>query len=983
MPIELLVPRRKVYFSPLDEGRFIPIADDVPEIWRQPYIRRGSGKVEGFESGWRSGLSYASGDLYKFKGCRPTGGVIENEPEGSQTFSLAQYEADAVLKRREVYLKEGLPYPLEPVGFWVYGSFKYKDEPNAATVYKALGDTRLDEYLWWIEKDLPYNYLFDKEEYLVDLFCQVGMRVGSTLKLSHDNSLTWDAGEGASNAHLGNVLLFPYQDLVGVAGVDFDNSLNFQNGIDSDDEEEDLSKIREQDLRTLVNSTFNRRVISRATAIDYTTFGIADKLVDRMLKRVLPELVDEREAVRNYLLDYMGDSSRDTLRGFLAEVVARSYHLGGGNQRPVLWNDLLILRQFVDVQKREFVQRMEARLKERADTDALILSAKKHSILRGLSFPITVDSESITLLAETREEVDTPIPDEQRAEEVLNLARNLLSLHQAHIIQHPADGKNYFSYPKVPRDILDAHFVLRREDVIDIVRLWVEDDSRETLVKEFSPRAIGSFLLTLTQLTAQYSAEAVKAAFPKVDDPQLITKLCRVNEFFELLPPGVQSKDFNFKTYVYKLAGKDVSFEIERETEVKTGMALFAFGVITEIFTNKVFNHHDLDVILNEFRSEHIPALQAALQCPELLDPVNGRAASDNALGNALIALTGTQVREGQLESLALLSEQSTIKGEFRSAILQYLLASMDKEEITDPALKEALEASVDKGWIVSMIRHLLISGKNLHPNSYLAYSLREAEFESEEVVKTFKVFLDRNNGDLSKLDPTLKLILDRPSSGPVSKDAAAGLVMACLGLGIDLPDSLQAIINENKSVFMDSLSISRITREGGIYETLPSYPVNPIYRLISAGVSALPAKIRVLFEEFGDNQEVMNSLAASLLESMFIDDYSYGGYFRCFFGGMWGSKGYPKQELYLNDFGQVRANDKKQWQLWRIVHPDIWNIISLADTEVLTDYVKTQLPKGTVKMDFGIRNGMVGFRESHLSECLPPNLYRKIIQKD
>lgn len=981
MPVELIVPRKKIYFNPLEEGIFIPISDDVPDLWRTPHVRKTSGKITGYASGWRSGLSYEGGQLYKFKGCRPTGRIIDHEPEGSQTFSLAQYEADAVLKRREIYLSEGLPYPLEPKGFWVYDGYKHNGEPNAATLYQTSGDTRLDEILWWVEMDLPYNYIpAESRKYLVEIFGQLGIRIGRILRLSHDNSLTWDAGEGASNAHLGNILLFPDGDQVAVAGVDFDNSLNFQNGIDTDDGAEDLFKIQKQDLTSLLSSVWDRRVVSRDNPRIYSSDydhpdKVAEKLSERILKKIAPELTGERRSISDYLLDHFGNHKAGSLREFIGEVLSKTYGLGSqaGVTSPVLWSELLGIREYVDGQKKEFIREIEARFIEEASKEGFLLAARKHSILRGLKLPTIIDSENIIL-------TDGSSPVDSRNEEVLTTSRRLLSLHQAHILNYPDQGKDYFSFPKVSPDILDAHSTLSQQSIVDIVRLWTEGNLKQTLANEFNPKAIGSFLLALTQINASQVEQAIKSIKLDKDDLELTKKLTLINEFFTLLPPAiVRTQDLSM--YVYELADSDRSkaYDLEKEADYRTALALFGYGIITRHF-EEIFNHHLLDILLNEFGAIHIPALQAALHCPELLDPVNDHAPK-NALGNAQIALTGVQVRNGQLEDLAIFADQSDVTGEFKSAILRYFFASVDRNEITELVLKEALELSIDKGWVASTVRHLLISGKNLHPNSYLASSLRETEFETEDAVKILKTALDMLGGDLSRLDPTIKAVLEKPVSGLISKERAAELVLACIAFGIDLPEMMDPYLamDENRAAFMDFLSNDKVRRENRVYETLATYPVSPIYRLMATGVQALPPRIRTLFEQYGGDQEVVNRLAASLFDSLFTDDYSYDGYFRCFFGGMLGSNGYPQTELELNDFGQIRRNGKNEWQLWRIVHPDIWKIISLADAKILTDYIKTNLPKGTVKMDLGVRNGMFGFRQTHLSECLPPHLYQKV----
>lgn len=255
MASELLVPRNKIQFAPTD-GRFVEFSAQVPDILRQPHVRASAGEMFGVESGKRSGLLRVDEQLYKIKGCRPSSRACGFEPWGTQTFSLAQYEADKIAERREAFIREGVDYPLEPVGFWVYDDIQFKGEPTAATLYRAKGDTRLDEFLWWVEKQVPYKYLSTEiRGALLGIIEPIGVTTGQMLRFLHQNGFTWDSAykdNAPSNAHTGNVVIFPdSQGYVSVGLVDFDNSITHHQ-LDVD-ENEDISpeKIQEHDYQNL------------------------------------------------------------------------------------------------------------------------------------------------------------------------------------------------------------------------------------------------------------------------------------------------------------------------------------------------------------------------------------------------------------------------------------------------------------------------------------------------------------------------------------------------------------------------------------------------------------------------------------------------------------------------------------------------------------------------------------------------------------
>ena len=118
----------------------MPKGGITPDALKTPHVRVDVGNIQGYESGYRSGLLSVDSEWYKAKGCRPTNEDFHGGPYGTQTYSFAQNGADKILERREVFLREGFSYPIEPIGFWVYNHIKFNGEPTAATLYRIEGD---------------------------------------------------------------------------------------------------------------------------------------------------------------------------------------------------------------------------------------------------------------------------------------------------------------------------------------------------------------------------------------------------------------------------------------------------------------------------------------------------------------------------------------------------------------------------------------------------------------------------------------------------------------------------------------------------------------------------------------------------------------------------------------------------------------------------------------------------------------------------
>lgn len=608
-------------------------------------------------------------------------------------------------------------------------------------------------------------------------------------------------------------------------------------------------------------------------------------------------------------------------------------------------------------------------------TKYYLLRSYGFSHLHG-KFPLIVDVANMP--TSNIEVTEGAMPAELTAErkvEVVDFATQALTLHSQHLSTHPNSGEHYFSFPEASEGILGAHSRMKREDIVDLVRMWAEGDM-SAVTQEFDPRVVGSFMLALGQLNIDNLYAGIKVATPTKEDPQLVEKLSRINEFFELLP-GIA----RFRDYLMEIAGGwPEAYDLEKETEYRAGIALFGRGIITHGL-HEIFNHYATDIIFNEFTSEQAQALREALECPDLVDPLMGK---DNTTYLLRVGLTGVQVRAGQTEGLALLEAQETESmKQVISADLQYFFASEDKNQFAGSNLTEAMKVEISKGWCAGVLRQLIVSKKGLHPNSFFAQTLKDSSIEANDIADLLKTALDVNGGNLDGLDPNIKNILETKTyEGVISKDKAAELVWSCMGFGVDLPGILTSCLSEeeNRTALMNFLSANKVHRDAGIYRGGRNYPNSPIYELMSKGAEALPPKLQELFIARSEDQTIIDTFATGIVDHLFNQ-----GYLRFYFGGLINLENYPEPPIDMKDLLVRHPSGKVAgYAMWKIVNSDIWDILRLADPQVLNNTIKSRLDEeGKVFTEFtvfkGERKGWGGQRRAPLSDCLPADLYARI----
>ena len=287
---ELLIPRKSIKFKPLQEGQFIPLTPDLPKILHTPHIRSNQGSIHGFESGYRSRLVKVGDELYKIKGCRPEKGKRGNGPKGTQIFGLAQFEAENTLERREYFQSIGVDYPIEPVGFWVYDHFSFQGKQTAATIYRIKGDTRLDELVWYLDKMPIEAESKNMKISLFKLLYQTGKNVGEALKIFHEGNFAWDwdVTRTSFNAHHGNIVVYPNNEVANFGIVDFDNSVRAT----EQHEQSELIKVQAVDLQYLSESAESAPVVSTPKS-RYSVLQNSGDIVDKILKKAYPHIPED------------------------------------------------------------------------------------------------------------------------------------------------------------------------------------------------------------------------------------------------------------------------------------------------------------------------------------------------------------------------------------------------------------------------------------------------------------------------------------------------------------------------------------------------------------------------------------------------------------------------------------------------------------------------------------------------------------------
>ena len=203
----------------------------ILELVLSNYFSRKTGCVAGWNSGYRSALDFVNGGFVKIKGCRPTQKDHHFEPHGGTLLYRVEREFKSIEALLPTYANEGIAYPQTPYCIFDYKkTFAIRDKhdkskhPIVASVVKTLGDTRLDEYLFFLTtcafpKVIP-NELQEKTETILR---GLGQWCGYSKQIMDNYGISWGTSRRFSNAHSGNFVLYEMQKgLTGAATIDLD-----------------------------------------------------------------------------------------------------------------------------------------------------------------------------------------------------------------------------------------------------------------------------------------------------------------------------------------------------------------------------------------------------------------------------------------------------------------------------------------------------------------------------------------------------------------------------------------------------------------------------------------------------------------------------------------------------------------------------------------------------------------------------------------
>jgi|GEM_PF-2021558 len=191
-------------------------------------------------SGYRSALvkDPATKELYRLKGIAFTDPPIVHRGKdykriwGGQTLRNAKFEK----KYSDLFNRTLVEHNIEPVmnvvGIYTF-PIRVDREQLATSVIHVKGDTRLDELIYALETEYRNLLTIPKtkereslEKLLPALYSTAGFMVGQLKSLMDESGQSWSDNSQRSNAHIGNVVLYPDNDGsgVGVGLVDFDAS---------------------------------------------------------------------------------------------------------------------------------------------------------------------------------------------------------------------------------------------------------------------------------------------------------------------------------------------------------------------------------------------------------------------------------------------------------------------------------------------------------------------------------------------------------------------------------------------------------------------------------------------------------------------------------------------------------------------------------------------------------------------------------------
>ncbi|HLD78973.1 MAG TPA: hypothetical protein VJA18_00260 [Candidatus Nanoarchaeia archaeon] len=239
-----------------------------------------NGTIPGVWSGRRSCLTIDSvtGNLYKLKGVAVA--VIpgnqdyeEDEPlylEGGQFLRNAHNERIFSDRFNRVLADNGVEPTMEYVGYYK-SPFRVRRHKIAASVIRVKGDTRLDELMYALEFEAYFQTTNTRELkahfslQLSQFYWDIGFVVGQLKKLMDKSDQSWSDNPERTNAHIGNVVIYPAEENnLAIGLVDFDASCDFR-----DKSKEDLLQQQNEEYGSLLASSIDKVASARAIGLYY------------------------------------------------------------------------------------------------------------------------------------------------------------------------------------------------------------------------------------------------------------------------------------------------------------------------------------------------------------------------------------------------------------------------------------------------------------------------------------------------------------------------------------------------------------------------------------------------------------------------------------------------------------------------------------------------------------------------------------------
>ena len=546
-----------------------------------------------------------------------------------------------------------------------------------------------------------------------------------------------------------------------------------------------------------------------------------------------------------------------------------------------------------------------------------------------------------------------------REGELLQKVKTLLNAHVNDLSQHAAVGVDFFLPAPLSADIVDAYTDLEDQDVVDIVRLWTDYGLGENLETEYEGRTVGHFLRYLTAVRRDDVIHTLRAIPRNLEDPDSVMQLNHIRELAYLLEPEGTDRDVD--VHIASMFGEDNSARVWRRIMASdnfVGLSLFGYGIRSQYFY-QIINSRQMGIILSDFNGKHTQALQQARTCPREIDEFMDEETTKYFLD---VALLGVQIREGATPDPALLLDQRGELDRSKSRWLHYYLADVPTEVFSKEALLSILET--DHEDMHQVFFEIIDNRVNVHPDAFVMKYFNEHTFTGDEAAVYIRDAIHAYHGDWNAVTPTLKeLLMNALKNRDVSSDKLNSLVLSCVGFYADLPDFIEEQITDldNNHSF---LPLSNLDDEVKSYRV---YKVDPVYRVLSEGFSALPGCVSSVLEDQVMSQENKNIIALSVLSALFKSDY-----LTYFFGGN-NPRDFPPPS---RDFQEVDGN------YWELVHSDIWDIIKRADEDVLQDFVARGLTPLTVRMYHSSSKSRYEIKDVPLRQCIHPELVQIVTAK-